>query len=266
MKPIAIVGMSALFPEAEDLGAFWSNVLAMKDCITDVPPTHWDPDDYYDPDPTAPDKTYCKRGGFIPEVEFDPMAFGIPPSILEVTDASQLLALVVARRALEDAGLWGPEARPFNRERTGVILGAGGGGAPRHAPRRPAPAPRLEAGAPAQRALGGGPGAGPRPARRRLRRVAGERLPRHPRQRHRRPHLQPVRSRRDELHRRRRPAPPPSARSRWPSPSSTTAAPTSCSPAASTPTTPTSPTSASPRRRPSPAPAAPAPSTPRPTG
>ena len=129
MKPIAIVGMSALFPEAEDLGAFWSNVLAMKDCITDVPPTHWDPDDYYDPDPTAPDKTYCKRGGFLPEVEFDPMAFGIPPSILEVTDASQLLALVVAKRALEDAGLWGPEAQPFNRERTGVILGAGGGGA-----------------------------------------------------------------------------------------------------------------------------------------
>ncbi len=32
------------------------------------------------------------------------MEFGLPPNILEVTDVSQLLSLVVARDALEDAG------------------------------------------------------------------------------------------------------------------------------------------------------------------
>ena len=38
------------------------------------------------------------------------MEFGIPPSILEVTDVSQLLSLVVAKEAMEDAGYGGTPA------------------------------------------------------------------------------------------------------------------------------------------------------------
>ncbi len=49
------------------------------------------------------------------------MEFGIPPSILEVTDVSQLLSLVVAKEAMEDAGYG--EKREFSRETVGVILG-----------------------------------------------------------------------------------------------------------------------------------------------
>lgn len=37
----------------------------------------------------------------------------------------QLFGLVVARQALIDAGYYGPNARPFNRENTGVIMSAG---------------------------------------------------------------------------------------------------------------------------------------------
>ncbi|HEU5315846.1 MAG TPA: beta-ketoacyl synthase N-terminal-like domain-containing protein, partial [Chloroflexota bacterium] len=127
MSPIAIVGLAAIMPQARSLREFWSNIVSGRDCITDVPPSRWSIDDYYDPDPAAPDKTYCKRGGFIPDVPFDPVEFGLPPNILEVTDVHQLLALVLARRALEDAGYDGAAARPFDRERTGVILGIGGG-------------------------------------------------------------------------------------------------------------------------------------------
>ncbi len=50
------------------------------------------------------------------------MEFGLPPNLLEVTDVSQLLSLVVAKQALTDAGY--SESIAFNRERTGVILGA----------------------------------------------------------------------------------------------------------------------------------------------
>ncbi|MBD2385090.1 type I polyketide synthase [Cylindrospermum sp. FACHB-282] len=121
-NPIAIVGMASLLPQSRNLREYWRNIVNKIDCITDVPETHWSVKDYYDPNPrTTEDKTYCKRGGFIPEVDFNPMEFGIPPSILEVTDVSQLLSLVVAKEAMEDAGY--NEAREFSREKIGVILG-----------------------------------------------------------------------------------------------------------------------------------------------
>ncbi|WP_414548492.1 beta-ketoacyl synthase N-terminal-like domain-containing protein [Anabaena sp. CCY 0017] len=121
-NPIAIVGMASLLPQARNLREYWQNIVNKIDCITDVPATHWSIEDYYDPNPRTPeDKTYCKRGGFIPEVDFNPMEFGIPPSILEVTDISQLLSLVIAKEAMEDAGYG--DSREFSREKIGVILG-----------------------------------------------------------------------------------------------------------------------------------------------
>ncbi|MBW4586294.1 acyltransferase domain-containing protein [Aetokthonos hydrillicola Thurmond2011] len=121
-NPIAIIGMASLFAKARNLQEYWQNILNKTDCITDVPSSHWNIDDYYDPNPRTPEeKTYCKRGGFVPHVDFNPMEFGIPPNILEVTDVSQLLSLVVAKEAMEDAGYG--LSRDFNRETVGVILG-----------------------------------------------------------------------------------------------------------------------------------------------
>ena len=101
---VAIIGMASIFPQAKNLQEYWENIIQKVDCITDVPASRWHIDDYYDPDPKAPDKTYCKRGGFLPDIDFNPMKFGLPPNILEVTDISQLLGLVVAKEAIEDAG------------------------------------------------------------------------------------------------------------------------------------------------------------------
>jgi len=122
--PIAIVGMGCMFPKARSLTAFWRALRRGIDCITDVPATHWVPEDYFDADPTTPDMTYCRRGGFLLPVDFDPTEFGIPPNVLEATDTSQLLALVVAKAALDDAGYG--EGREFNRDRASVILGVTG--------------------------------------------------------------------------------------------------------------------------------------------
>jgi acyl transferase domain-containing protein/acyl carrier protein len=119
--PIAIVGMASIFPQSINLQEYWQTIIGKKDCITDVPPSRWDVNAYYDPDPRAADKTYCNRGGFIPEIDFNPMEFGLPPNILEVTDISQLLGLVVAKAAMEDAGYG--DTRQFKRDRTGVVLG-----------------------------------------------------------------------------------------------------------------------------------------------
>jgi acyl transferase domain-containing protein/NAD(P)H-dependent flavin oxidoreductase YrpB (nitropropane dioxygenase family) len=123
---IAIVGMAAVFPGAENVETFWQNSLRGVDAITEVPPDRWDWRTYYDPDPKAPDKIYSKWGGFVPEIPFDPLRYGMPPSSLPSIEPAQLLALEVARTALEDAGY---AQRPFPRERTAVVLGMGGGAA-----------------------------------------------------------------------------------------------------------------------------------------
>ena len=102
--PIAVVGMSAMFADASNIEEFWTNIVQSKDSIVDIPDSRWSIDDYYDADMSAEDKTYCKVGGFLPEIDFNPMEFGLPPNILEVTDVSQLLALVAARDAFQDAG------------------------------------------------------------------------------------------------------------------------------------------------------------------
>ena len=102
-SPLAIVGIGCLFPKAAGPGFYWANVKNGVDCITEVPPTHWDPVDYFDPDPKKPDMTYARRGGFLSPVEFDPLEFGIAPRDIEATDTSQLLGLVAARQALRDA-------------------------------------------------------------------------------------------------------------------------------------------------------------------
>ncbi len=122
--PIAIIGMASLFPESRDLHEFWENIVGKMDCVIDVPSDRWEINDLYDADPSAPDKSYSKRGGFIPDIDFDPMEFGLPPNILEVTDSSQLLSLVVARDLLKDCGY---SDGKFDRENTGCILGVGGG-------------------------------------------------------------------------------------------------------------------------------------------
>ncbi|MCP3927136.1 MAG: SDR family NAD(P)-dependent oxidoreductase [Desulfobacterales bacterium] len=123
--PIAIIGVASIFPQSENKEAFWSNIINEVDSITDVPESRWKIDDFYDADPKVPDKTYSKRGGFIPDIDFDPMEFGLPPNILELTDVSQLLSLLVARDVLEDAGYG--EKSGFDRDNIGITLGVGGG-------------------------------------------------------------------------------------------------------------------------------------------
>ena len=120
-SPIAVVGLSTLFPGSVDSAGFWKDILSGKDRITDVPPSHWLVEDYYDPDPSAPDKTYAKRGAFLGDVDFDPMAWGIPPSTVPATDTCQLLALIVAQRVLEDAARG--QFSYADRERMSVVLG-----------------------------------------------------------------------------------------------------------------------------------------------
>ena len=123
---IAIVGIGCFFPQAGSLQAYWGNILERRDAITEVPADHWDWRLYFDPDGKGAGKINSKWGGFLDDVPFDPLRYGMPPNSLTSIEPLQLLLLEAVRRALDDAGY---AKRPFERERTAVILGAGGGAA-----------------------------------------------------------------------------------------------------------------------------------------
>jgi len=120
---IAVIGMACMFPQAPDLPTFWANVLSGVDAVTEVPAVRWDPAVYYAPDGDG-DRTPSRWGGFLPEIPFDPLKYGIPPTSLASIEPVQLLALEAASRALADAGY---ADRPFDRSRTSVVFGAEAG-------------------------------------------------------------------------------------------------------------------------------------------
>ncbi len=123
----AIVGVSAILPDAPDAATFWNNVKTGHYAISEVDPERWDPALYYDPDPKAPEKTYSKIGGWVRDWEWDPLAWHlpVPPKVADGMDDGQKWAVAATRMALADYG-W-PE-RELELERTAVILGNAMGG------------------------------------------------------------------------------------------------------------------------------------------
>ena len=126
-QPVAIVGISAIMPEAPNAAAFWNNITEGRYCVTDVPKDRWDPDLYYDPDPRVPDKTYSRIGGWVREFPWDPIAWRlpIPPKVGDQMDDTQKWAVSAARAALVDAG-W-PDWK-VDPQRVAVIIGNAIGG------------------------------------------------------------------------------------------------------------------------------------------
>jgi acyl transferase domain-containing protein/NADP-dependent 3-hydroxy acid dehydrogenase YdfG len=124
---IAIVGMSCLLPGAGDPAAFWENILRKKNLIEEVPADRFDVDAWFDADPKARDRINSRWGGFVRDVLFDPMKYGIPPASIPSIEPAQLLALELVDRALRDAGSGGLGGDRHDGARTSVILGVGGG-------------------------------------------------------------------------------------------------------------------------------------------
>ncbi|MEI6777796.1 MAG: beta-ketoacyl synthase N-terminal-like domain-containing protein, partial [Chloroflexales bacterium] len=124
-RAVAIVGLGAILPDAPNARAFWANIINRRYSIIETPPDRWRLADYYDPDPTAPDKTYSKIGGWVRDYKFDWQRYRMPPKVAQAMDPSQQWATTAAAEALGDYGY--PD-RPLNTENTGVILGTAMGG------------------------------------------------------------------------------------------------------------------------------------------
>ena len=120
---VAIIGMACRFPGAGDLFAYWENLVAGRDAIGDVPADRWDPAVFFDPESTANDRVYSKRGGYLSApIPFDPAEHGIMPNAVDGGEPEQFLVLDAAKAALADAGL--AEGVPDGR-RVEVVVGRG---------------------------------------------------------------------------------------------------------------------------------------------
>jgi acyl transferase domain-containing protein/acyl carrier protein len=121
-EPIAIIGMGCRFPGGgSDPRSLWEFLLAGGDAISEVPPERWKNEDYFDPSPEAPGKTYSRWGGFLRGVEdFDAEFFGIAPREALAMDPQQRLLLEVSFEAIEQAGL---SLERLHGSSTGVFVG-----------------------------------------------------------------------------------------------------------------------------------------------
>ena len=123
-EPIAIVGIGCRFPGgANDPESFWRLLRDGVDAVVEVPADRWSADEYYDPDPDAPGKTWTKKAAFISGIDqFDPQFFGIAPREAASMDPQQRLILETAWEAMEDAGL---VPAHLAGSQTGVFIGIG---------------------------------------------------------------------------------------------------------------------------------------------
>lgn len=104
-KDIAIVGMSCFAPGASDIHQYWNNLKNGVDSIIDAPEDIIDPR-YFKYKEGAIDRFYSKRGGFAPEIKFDPVKYSMLPVSIPGMDTAHLLALKLVYEALEDASVF----------------------------------------------------------------------------------------------------------------------------------------------------------------
>ena len=92
-KHVAIVAYSFRFP-GTDTQHFWSDLLAQKDCITQVEANRWAQDALLHPDKRHAGTSYTFAGGSIGDVSlFDAAFFGISPREATVMDPQQRILL-----------------------------------------------------------------------------------------------------------------------------------------------------------------------------
>jgi acyl transferase domain-containing protein/acyl carrier protein len=117
---IAIIGMNGQFAEAANLAQFWNNIRDNKDMMKEIPKSHWDYRPWYDETPGVKDKTYCKWGSFINDVDkFDAEFFNISPREANWMDPQLRLLLQSIYATGEDAGY----INDLRGTNTGVFVG-----------------------------------------------------------------------------------------------------------------------------------------------
>ncbi|MBM3653553.1 MAG: SDR family NAD(P)-dependent oxidoreductase, partial [Alphaproteobacteria bacterium] len=126
-EPIAIIGASGRFAQAETLDDFWDNLASGRDCVGDIPADRWPLAEFFEEDvdrAVARGASYARRGGFIDgAADFDPLFFNIAPREAMALDPQERLFLQCAYEALEDAAYTRARLREQFSGRVGVFVG-----------------------------------------------------------------------------------------------------------------------------------------------
>lgn len=104
-EPIAVIGMSGVFPKSGDLDAFWKHLNDGDNLISEIPAGRWDWKAYFGDPKKEPNKTNVKWGGFIDTIDkFDASYFRISPREARLMDPQQRIAMEMVWKAIEDSG------------------------------------------------------------------------------------------------------------------------------------------------------------------
>ncbi|HML90062.1 MAG TPA: SDR family NAD(P)-dependent oxidoreductase [Methylomusa anaerophila] len=126
-EPIAIIGMTGRYAQAQNPKVYWENLKAGKDCITEIPAERWPLEGFYHPDPqaaAAQGKSYSKWGSFLTGfADFDPLFFNISPLEANNMDPQERLFIESCWEVLEDAGYTKEQLTAQYNGRVGVFAG-----------------------------------------------------------------------------------------------------------------------------------------------
>ncbi|MGF2623918.1 beta-ketoacyl synthase N-terminal-like domain-containing protein, partial [Bacillus cereus] len=123
-EPIAIIGLSGIMPQSDNLDEFWGYLEAGENLVTEIPSDRWDWREYYRGLTNNDGKTNIIWGGFMNAVDkFDAKFFGISPREARLMDPQQRLTLQLVWKAIEDAGY---NPRSLSGSSTGLFMGVAG--------------------------------------------------------------------------------------------------------------------------------------------
>ncbi len=118
-QPVAIIGMSCVFPGSKNADEFWINLINEKDLIQEIPPDRWDWKKYAEGKGSS--EVHSKWGGFITDADkFDEAFFNINPREAELMDPQHRIYLQETWKAIEDAGY---KASKLSGKNIGVFTG-----------------------------------------------------------------------------------------------------------------------------------------------
>ncbi|WP_289996635.1 SDR family NAD(P)-dependent oxidoreductase [Photorhabdus laumondii] len=102
---IAIIGMTARLPQAEDVNAFWMNLYNGRDCTDVIPSERWCQEGFITPVPVNGRGSYTNRGAFIDDIDaFDHIFFHLTPNEAARMDPQERILLEQTYRVMLDAG------------------------------------------------------------------------------------------------------------------------------------------------------------------